>query len=114
MRRTNLVPGAAVISPPSKATLRKYGLSAGEWLKLAAANDYACPICLRAPPDVTLCVDHEHVKGFRKMPAEEKVKYVRTLACIWCNKVFLPRGITADRAERVAKVLRAYEARRAA
>jgi hypothetical protein len=101
-----------VIRPPTPATLRKYGLTAEAWREIVRSQGDRCPICLRAPPDVKLVCDHEHVKGFRAMPPEQRRQYVRTVACVWCNKIFLPRGITADKAERVAAVLRAYEGRK--
>jgi hypothetical protein len=101
-----------VISPPSKATLRKYGLSAGEWLRLAAANDYACPICLRRPPAVNLVTDHEHLRGYAKMPDAERARAVRGTPCRYCNRMYLARGLTSERAERVVEYLRRYESRR--
>jgi hypothetical protein len=101
-----------VTSPPSKATLAKYGLTAEQWMTLSEEGDYACPICLRAPPAVKLVTDHEHVRGWAKMPPEERAAYCRGTPCLYCNRMYLPRGLTSQRAQRVVEYLRRYESRR--
>lgn len=101
-----------MIQAPTKATLRRYGLTESTWRAILKSQGDCCPVCLRAPPDVKLVTDHEHVRGFHGLPFEEKSQYVRCIACVWCNKMFLPRGVTAGKAERVAAVLRAYEDRK--
>jgi hypothetical protein len=63
------------IQPPSASTLRKYGMSAGDWRVLFAHQGGRCPACdkrftmLRHP-----CVDHDHATGL-----------VRGLLCKACN-----------------------------
>lgn len=59
--------------PPAVKTLQRYGLTPETWLAIAAAQGNACPVCLRT--DVELVTDHEHVKGFTRLPPEERRKY---------------------------------------
>jgi hypothetical protein len=68
---------------PSTATLKKYGLNAAQW---NALPHQACAICDRPFIKLKGFIDHEHVKGFSKMPAAEKRRYVRGVLCYWCNR----------------------------
>ena len=44
-----------------------------------------CKICKTLPGSGRLCVDHLHIKGFKKMEPLDKRKYVRGLLCFLCN-----------------------------
>lgn len=77
---------------PSAATKTKYGLRDIDWLALAANQKYVCAVCKKLPPSGRLCIDHEHVKGYRKMPAAEKRKYVRGLLCSYCNRFLVGKN----------------------
>lgn len=101
-----------MIKEPSKATLAKYGLSKEDWLDLVKKQNAVCYVCLKLTSTGRLCIDHEHVKGWKKMPPEERKKYVRGLLCWVCNHYYLGRGITIEKAVRVADYLREYELRR--
>ena len=57
-----------------------YGVTAEDWKQL---SQYGCQICGRT--EGRICVDHIHQKGFKKMPPEEKRKYVRGALCYMCN-----------------------------
>lgn len=46
---------------------------------------HVCWICHTLPPSGRLSVDHIHIKGFKKMPPDEKIMYVRGLLCFLCN-----------------------------
>ena len=76
-----MLPEANKLKPPSSQTLRKYGLSLDEWQSIAIAQNNVCAVCLRLPAKGILCVDHLHVKGFKKMQPEQKKKYLRGLLC---------------------------------
>jgi hypothetical protein len=48
-------------------------------------QDGRCWICKQVPKSGILCVDHRHVKGYKKLSAEERAKEVRALLCFMCN-----------------------------
>jgi len=98
--------------PPTKQTLAKYGLTEGDWLAHYALQGFRCGVC-GADRD-RLVIDHEHVRGWKAMPDEERKLYVRGLTCWYCNHAYLGRGITVEKAEGVVNYLRRYEDRRPA
>ena len=94
--------------PPTAATLQKYGLTAEAWLLLAGDQ---CFICEQSWDTVDPVVDHKHVAGWRKLPPEERKKWVRGVISRNCNFKFVPRGMTARRARRVSEYLARFEKR---
>lgn len=98
------------MSLPSKATLKKYGLTPEDWKHLYEEQNGLCPICEKAL-DTRVCVDHYHARGYKKMPPEQRKLYVRGLTHWWCNKTFLGRGITVQRARNAADYLERFENR---
>lgn len=102
-----------VPSPPTPATLKRYGLSAEEWQGILKAQGGVCGICGLVPRNKTtgairFVVDHEHVRGWKKLPPEERKMWVRGLVCFWCNFTYLGRGITLAKARNVVKYLERY------
>jgi hypothetical protein len=97
---------------PTKSTLSRYGLSLEAWEKLRDEQKNACYVCQKEPTKGRLCIDHEHVKGWKKMPPEQRVLYVRGLLCWVCNHYYLGRGITIEKAKRVVTYLEDYKTRR--
>lgn len=93
---------------PRPATLKKYGLSQEDWVELYNLQSGCCPICGRKL-EKTIVVDHMHVRGFKKMSDEKKRRYIRGLTDWWCNKTFLGRGITIERAKNVVAYLERFE-----
>ena len=71
-----------------------------------------CFVCGIEPRTGRLCIDHEHVKGWKKMPPEQRKLYVRGLLCWVCNSHYLFRGITIARSQRVTEYLQRYEEKR--
>ena len=106
------------IESPSPATLKKYGLTQEDWQAMLARQGGVCGVCGTVPSPgkntgkVRLVIEHEHVRGWKRMPPEERRLYVRGLTCWWCNSAYLGRGITIAKAEGVVRFLTAYEARR--
>lgn len=96
----------------SDTTLAKYGLDRVAWLTILAEQGWQCPICETVPSTGKYVVDHEHVRGWAKMPDETRALYVRGVTCWTCNRYLLARGISVETAQRVAKYLRRYSARR--
>jgi hypothetical protein len=98
------------IKPPGPATLRRYGLTATDWLGLLEAQGWKCPICdMRA---TTWNTDHEHVAGWRHKPSEERRRYVRGVLCAYCNHRIFHSRMAAAVSARITRYLEAYEARR--
>lgn len=108
-RRKDGQPG--VIQVPSKVTLRKYGLDAEGWLAILEAQSWVCAICKKVPKTGRFVTDHAHVIRWKKMKPEKRRTYVRGLTCWWCNKNYIGRSITVDKAVNVVSYLRAFEAR---
>lgn len=98
-----------MILTPSSATLKKYGLSESEWRAILEHQKGVCFVCEKEPSKGRLCIDHEHAKGWKKMPPEKRKLYVRGLLCWVCNHYYLGRGITIAKAQNVAKYLIEYE-----
>jgi hypothetical protein len=101
-----------MIFTPTKGTLKKYGLSEPEWRSMLDSQAGVCAVCEREPTKGRLCIDHEHVKGWKKLPPSERKLYVRGLLCWVCNAHYLFRGITISRSQNVTTYLQKYEARR--
>lgn len=101
-----------MLNEPSSSTLKKYGLSLEQWKEMADKQGHKCYVCQIVPTKNRLCIDHEHVKGWKKKPPEERVLYVRGLLCWRCNTTYLGRGISIDRAKKVVSYLEEYQLRR--
>lgn len=97
---------------PTPSTLKKYGLPLEVWQTMADQQGHACAVCKQEPTKGRLCIDHEHVKGWKKMIPSERVKYVRALLCFRCNTTYMGRGITVERSRGVTAVLEEYSLRR--
>ncbi len=100
------------VHPPKVTTLKKYGLTRQEWIAILLRQDMVCAVCHKAPKSGKLNVDHEHVKGWKKMSAPERKKYVRGLLCFVCNFRYLSKGMNLDRARHTVSYLSAYESRK--
>jgi hypothetical protein len=101
-----------MLQQPSLPTLKRYGLSLEDWTKIAEAQNKACFVCEKVPTKGRLCIDHEHVKGWKKMPPDQRKLYVRGLLCWVCNHYYLGRGITIPKAANVVRYLELYETRK--
>ena len=81
------------IKPPTISTLKKYGLTQEMWYNFLDIQDGKCPICEREfTEELRPVIEHEHVKGYKKMKREHKSRYVRGLTCNYCNSRRLPKG----------------------
>ena len=96
---------------PKPATLRRYGLTVEGWRAICERQGWCCAVCRKVPPNGRLCLDHEHVKGWKRMKAEQRATFVRGILCTWCNHWYCGRGITVEKAENVVAYLVAYEER---
>ena len=101
-----------VPQPPTKGTLRKYGMTAADWLRIAQRQYYICPVC-REPFGVRkLVIDHAHAHGFRKMKPIDKQRHVRGILHSFCNR-YVRGWLTLKRATAIVDYLQAHEARKA-
>lgn len=100
------------LTPPSKYTLKKYGLTLEMWYTFLDLQDWSCPACGEPfTPERRPVIDHEHVRGFMAMKPEKKVKYVRGLLHNWCNYMLVAKGMTAERAHNIYTYLSDYAMR---
>lgn len=125
------MPKRPAIKVPTEGTLRKYGLTKADWLKMAKNQRYTCPICEQPFGDRALAVDHEHVAGWRArkrrkgkkvkdgkrinvrvrvMTPEQRRPYVRGILHSWCNR-FVRSWLTLSRARSIVSYLESHELR---
>lgn len=97
---------------PSKATLKKYGLSLEEWQAILDKQGGVCPICKKVPTTGRWVTDHFHVKGWKNLPPEKRKQYVRGVLCWTDNNRILTRGVTIEKLERAAEYLREWESKK--
>lgn len=98
------------IRAPQIRTLKIYGIDELTWLWLLASQGWKCAICQKSK--ATWNTDHEHVPGWKKLPPEERVRYVRGILCWHCNRHVVNSNLSAADGRRLAAYLEAYEARR--
>ncbi len=106
------------INVPTPQTLQRYGLTRGEWTALVVLDVeyevWMCPVCGKTPPSGRTVIDHYHVRGWKKMPPDERKEYVRGVVCVTCNHFVLTRYGTPARFRAAADYLEDYEKRRSA
>lgn len=107
-----VVQRSQTVNPPTKGTLRTYGLTAEEWLLILRRQGEVCAICKRFPQSGKWVTDHEHVAKFRKMPPETRRLYVRGVICHFCNSHVVGRFVTLEKAVNAVAYLTAYSKRR--
>ena len=98
-----------MVKQPSKQTLQKYGLPLDEWRVLLEKQNGVCYICQKVPKTERLCIDHFHIKGFKKMKPEQKKLYVRGLLCNYCNLRVASKAINLEKAIRLVAYLTAFD-----
>jgi hypothetical protein len=72
----------------------KYGLTEAEYNLMLNAQGNVCAICKK--PSKRLCIDHEHVKGWKNLPDNERKLYVRGILCWQCNLHRVGRNTRAN------------------
>lgn len=100
-----------MLKVPTRATLKRYGLSLEEWERIANSQGRVCAICGGLPKSGSgiLHIDHFHLKGWKKLKPNERKKEVRGLCCYRCNSQFLRRGLTAELSMKVSDYLNKFE-----
>jgi hypothetical protein len=98
------------VFPPTQKTLRRYGLNLADWEKLASTQGHVCAICGKLPKSGRLHIDHQHVKGWAKLPPDQRKRFVRGLICFRCNN-YAVAGNDLASAEAVVRYIVAHCAR---
>ena len=86
---------------PTLATLKRYGMTATEWLGILDSQGGVCVICKRFPQSGRFVVDHQHVRR----------KYVRGILCFMCNGKCVNKHMTVEKAVEVVLYLTTYHER---
>jgi len=80
----------------NKTLYKTYGISLSTFNRMLEDQKGVCYICQTLPKSKILCVDHIHILGYKKMPPEQRCKYVRGLLCYMCNTGLKGFEKTAD------------------
>lgn len=97
---------------PTDKTLRRYGLTLTDWQAILKRQGGVCAVCRRLPTNGRLCIDHEHLKNWKKLKPRYRRLYVRGLLCFFCNHYYVGRAITVERAQNVVDYLRSHNERK--
>lgn len=93
---------------PTKATLKKYGLTSYDWAVIYNSQNGCCPICGREFSEkVQPVIDHFHVPRYKTR--KDKKKWVRGLLCRYDNQRMLPKGMNLIRARNIVVYLEGFE-----
>lgn len=114
--------------PPSKGTLRSYGLTPDDWYAMCRRQGGVCPVCRQPFGDRKLAIDHEHVKGWRArkaklksgkvraskdrrvMTPEQRRPHVRGILHMYCNGL-VRKWLTVERTESILAYLLSHKRR---
>ena len=97
---------------PTPQTLKKYGLTQDDFDKILARQGGICPVCEKVPSTGRWVIDHEHLRGWKALPPEERKKYVRGILCWYDNNKILTKGVSIKRLRNAADYLDRYEERK--
>ena len=97
---------------PTKVTLDKYGLTEDLWIEMLQEQGGVCYICQKMPSKKRFVIDHQHVPNYKKLSPEKKRAYIRAILCWWCNKSYMGKGITLEKAQNMITLLKEYEERK--
>lgn len=96
----------------SPATLKKYGMDAEMWYAMLDLQGGICPVCGQEfTEERRPVIDHEHRRGYKKMRASQKVRYIRGLLHSYCNRRMVAKGMTAEKAYAIYLYLSDYDVR---
>ena len=104
-------PRATRVAVPTKATLKKYGLTVETWQAILDRQGGGCGACGLVPRSGRLNVDHQHVRGYKAMLPWQRANYVRGLLDYGCNSKRLSRGATVENLRGAADYLERYRNR---
>lgn len=96
---------------PTQNTLNKYGLTRPEFNIRLNLQGGTCAICKKIPTTGRWYIDHEHVKNWKNMPPEKRKLYVRGILCYFCNRFYMAKAMTKEKAENIIEYLEDYAIR---
>lgn len=96
---------------PIQKTLNIYGLTRYEWLHMLHSQGWACGCCRKRQQ--LWNIDHYHKRGWKKLPPEERKKWVRGILCWHCNKTIVGSQLSAADGKNIHHYLRQWEIRKA-
>lgn len=97
-----------MVNDPKPKTVARYGLTIEAWRAILEGQGGVCAVCKKIPASGRMVTDHEHVKGWKKMPPDERRKYVRGVICNYCNYRRVGRGMSLEIARNVTAYLERY------
>jgi hypothetical protein len=90
---------------PTRATLRRYGMTEGDWRRLEFLSGGRCGVCGNEFGSKAVAIDHVHARGFKRMSPADKRVCVRGLICrLPCNRYYVAK-LTRDMARSVLAYL---------
>lgn len=98
-------------TPPTNKTLRTYGLTQTDWLRILKRQKWGCAIC-KISGEVLWNIDHEHIAGWSRMPDKDRSRHVRGILCFRCNRYNAPSRMTGEEAHNLKLYITRYEKRR--
>ena len=96
---------------PTDETLEKYGLSRLDFRMHLERQNRTCAICKKIPTTGRWYIDHEHVKNWKKLPPEKRKLYVRGILCYFCNRFYMAKAMTKEKAQNIIQYLDDYAVR---
>ena len=108
-KKKGLPPPAGFVPRGRNVARNDYGLTSAAYRDLVESQGGRCALCEMVAP---LCVDHEHVDGWSKLPPRERAKHVRGLLCAPCN-LFIGHcredvTVMVQKSQRIALGVEAY------
>lgn len=100
-----------LVRVPQPKTLEKYGLTRESWIAILRSQGGVCAICGKLPPSGIMHTDHEHVKGYKYLPYEQRSLYVRGILCFKCNGYLVRHWVTLENCRLTVTYLEAYRNR---
>ncbi len=100
------------MKPPTKVTLKKYGLTLSAWWALFDSQERACGLCGNDTRQMN--IDHIHTVRWKKMKPDQRVQWVRSILCNMCNRFLLGPtryGFRAEHYRMAADYLERWAAR---
>lgn len=104
--------GASDVKVPSPSTLKKYGMTAADFIAVWERQKKVCAICKRVPSSGRICIDHEHAPNWKTLKPQYRKLFVRGLLCFFCNYSYCGRGVTIPIAQNLLAYLVDHEVRR--
>jgi len=77
------------VKAPSKATLKKYGMTEALWKQKYIMQAGLCGLCEKPLEGKVINIDHLHLRNWKKLAAWRRLASVRALLHARCNRFLL-------------------------